>query len=897
MVGQTIGPYRIVEKLGEGGMGEVYRARDPRLERDVAVKALPALFQADADRVTRFEREAQILASLNHPHIARLYGLEEAGGSRFLVLELVDGGTLSSRLGAEPVPILRALTIARQITGALGAAHDKGIIHRDLKPGNIGLSADGQVKVLDFGLAKAFGPDQSAAVAETRTHVAATEPGTFMGTVAYMSPEQLRGLPLDKRADIWAFGCVLFEMLAGGHPFARSTSSDTIAAILNVDPDWSRLPAATPPRLRWLLRRCLERDATQRLHDITDARIEMEEMLAPGFSTTQAAEPAPALRMQTREKIAWGVAALGLLSVLTWIVLGRDGLLDSTPVETTAVSTSIVLPDGLRLWMSVNPAGRFALSPNGRSIVVVVQDSSNRSQLWVRPLRSPVGQLLAGTEGATFPFWSPDSRFIAFLAGGKLRRIDATGGRVDTICDAISPSTGAWSQSDVILFTPRPGAALHRVPAAGGKDVPATTLDESSGDAQHWFPSFLPDGRHFLFFAVGSATGGVTDPRGVYLAELDSTAPPKRILSSGSNARYANGHLIFLQDGTLMAQAFDMKRLEPSGEPHPLAEQVLIAGAGSTGTAGAVSVSTNGVLAYQAGSITRSQLVWLDRQGKELTRIGDQADYADAVLSPDETKVAVSVTDPATATRDIWVYALARPTRERLTVDRSDDFAPVWSPDSLRLVYSSIRSNGIQLYERPATAGGTERIVVKDSLGKFAADWSHDGKFLAYVGGGGIIGRSDLWIAPVGGAPYAFAETSFVETQPRFSPDGQWIAFSSAETTRFEVYISPFPGPGHRIQVSTDGGRWARWSRTGHELLYLKLDNTLMSVPIERGVDGLRVGTPQPLFALKSRPSPRLDAYPYDLSRDGRILVNGFVEDITTTPITLVTNWPSEIRR
>jgi Tol biopolymer transport system component len=895
MIGQTVGPYRVVEKLGEGGMGEVYRARDPRLERDVAVKALPSLFQADADRVTRFEREAQILASLNHPHIARLYGLEEARGSRFLVLELVEGGTLASRLRAGPLSIPQALTIARQIADALGAAHDKGIIHRDLKPANVGLSADVQVKVLDFGLAKAFSTDQSPA-AETRTHVAATDPGTFMGTVAYMSPEQLRGLPLDKRTDIWAFGCVLFEMLAGSHPFARSTSSDTIAAILNVEPDWSPLPAATPPRLRWLLRRCLEKDAARRVHDIADARIELEEMLVPGFSAMSAAEAAPPSRMQTREKIAWGVAALGLLSALAWFGLGRFGLLDNAPGEASPVSASIVLPDGLRLW-ALNPAGRFALSPNGRSIVVVVQDSSNGSQLWVRPLHAPVGQLLAGTEGATFPFWSSDSRSIAFFAGGKLKRIDVTGGPVGTICDAASSSSGAWSQSDVILFTPRPGSALHRVPATGGKDVPATTLDESSGDAQHWFPAFLPDGRHFLFFVVGSATGGMTDPRGVYLGELDSTTAPRRILASGSNARYANGHLIFLQDGTLTAQRFDAERLELSGEPHPLAEQVLIAGAGATGTAGAFSLSTNGILAYQAGSITRSQLVWLDRQGKELGRIGDQADYADAVLSPNDASAAVSVMDPATATRDIWVYDLARGHRERLTFDRSDDFAPVWSPDGGQLLYSSIRSNGIQLYQRPAAPGGSERIVVLDRLGKFAADWSRDGKFLAYVGGGGIIGRSDLWIAPVGGAPYAFAETSFVETQPRFSPDGEWLAFSTVETGSFEVYISPFPGPGRRIPVSTDGGRWARWSRTGRELFYLKLDNTLMSVSVEQRADGLRVGTPRPLFALKSRPSPRLDAYPYDLSRDGRILVNGFVEDITTTPITLVTNWPSDIRR
>ena len=823
--GTRVGPYRIVSALGAGGMGEVYRARDPRLDREVAIKTLPLLSHLDADRVTRFEREAQILASLNHPHIARLYGLEEDGDARFLVLELVEGGTLAERLPKGPLPLPHVLTLARQVADALGAAHDKGIVHRDLKPANIGLSADGQVRVLDFGLAKTF----TSASDDLLTTAAHSLPGAIVGTVAYMSPEQARGLPVDKRTDVWAFGCVLYELLAGRQPFQAATISDTIAAILNVEPDWSRLPASTPARLQWLVRRCLEKDATRRLHDIADARIEIEEMLAPGFSTASASTvvaPGPGARIGKRERIAWGLAALGVAAVAALAVSGNRA--PSDLATSPALSSSILLPEGLRMW-TLGSAGRFALSPDGRMLAMVLQEGNRPRQLWIRPLDTIAAQPLAGTEGAAFPFWSPDSKSIAFLADDKLKRISAAGGSVITLCDATSSSTGAWSRNDVILFTERPSAALSRIPASGGTPAPATTLDIENGDVQHWYPSFLPDGKHFLFFIVGSKTGGMTDARGIYAAELDSTAPPKLILQGGSNARFASGHLIFLKQGTLKAQPFDVDRLELTGVERPLAEQVIIAGAAATGSSGAFSVSDTGVLAYQVGSVTRSQLTWLDMDGKELSRIGEPADFADAVLSPDGSKAAVSIMDPSTGTRDLWTVDLTQNgLRERLTVDRSDDFAPVWSRDGRRLIYSSIRSHGIQLYERQPVPGGGERLVVEDSLGKFAADWSSNGQLLAYVAGGGIIGRSDLWIAPLTvGKPYAFAETRFIETQPRFSPDGQLLMFATNESAEFEVYAAPFPGPGARNEsrrLEADGrggaaigscstsGRTACWS-------------------------------------------------------------------------------------
>ena len=613
--GSRVGPYRIVSPIGAGGMGEVYRAHDPRLDREVAIKTLPQLSHADADRVSRFEREAQILASLSHPNIARLYGLEEDHGTRFLVLELVEGGTLAERLSAGPIELAALLRLARQVADALAAAHDKGIVHRDLKPANIGISGDGQVRVLDFGLAKAFAPGGD----DSLTTAVASQPGAILGTVTYMSPEQARGLAVDRRTDIWAFGCVLYEMLTGGRPFSGATTSDTIAAILNVDPDWSRLPPSTPPRLEWLVRRCLEKDATRRLHDIADARIEIDEMLSPGFWTTPAAA---AGHQRTgagmRERIAWGLAAVGILAGIAGLVLG----LNRTAVDPPApLSSSILTPQGSRLWTSFTTAGRFAISPDGRLLAMVLQDGNQPAQLWIRPLDTAAAQPLAGTEGASFPFWSPDSKAIAFLAGGKLKRIPAAGGSVLTLCDATSSSAGAWNRDDVILFTERPGAALSRVDAAGGgTPAPATTLDVDSGDAQHWYPSFLPDGKHFLFFIVGSKTGGITDARGLYAAELDSTAPPKLILQGGSNAKFASGHLIFLKDGTLKAQPFDVDRLALAGTERPLAEKVVSAGAAATGSAGAFSVSDTGVLVYQAGSVTRSQLAWFDLKGTELSR-------------------------------------------------------------------------------------------------------------------------------------------------------------------------------------------------------------------------------------------------------------------------------------
>jgi serine/threonine protein kinase len=901
-IGSRIGPYEILSPIGAGGMGEVYRARDSRLGRDVAIKVLPRAFSEDPDRRARFEREARVLAALNHPHIAAIHGFEEAAGVGALVLELVEGPTLADRLRQGAVPVGEAIAIARQIAAGLESAHEKGIIHRDLKPANIKLTAgDGAVKLLDFGLAKALEPRADGDPSQSPTLTSAgTRVGMILGTAAYMSPEQARGQALDKRTDIWSLGCVLYEMLAGRRAFPGQTISETVAAVIGDEPDWAALPQALPARVLWLMRRCLEKDSRRRLHDIADARIELDELGESAATRSGALRDysrsdgaSVSAKKNTRELLAWITAGALLVALAAALALGRGAAPDAASTDRRTYNVSIILPDGLRA-LPGNPSGRFALSPDGRRLAVVASDEIGRSMLWIRPLDTSAAQPLAGTEGASFPFWSPDSRFVAFLAQNKLKKIDASGGLPVTLCDAAIGASGAWSKDNVILFTPKGGSPLFRISASGGTPAPVTTLDAEAGDSQHWFPSFLPDGRHFVYFVVGSKKRGITDPRAINLGSLDPAEPARQLIEGGANARYASGHLIYLREGTLVAQAFDADRLELSGEPMPIVEKVQIAGAGSTGVAGAFSVSDTGVLAYQVGFTVRSQLAWFDRTGTQIAKLGDLADYAEASLSPDGTRAAVSVLDPPIGTRDIWLYDVARATRERFTFDRGDDFAPVWSrPDGERLVFSSRREGSIHLYQRPARGGG-EQLLFQDSLGKFATHWSWDGRFITYVGGGGILLRSDVWILPLTGdrKAYPFLESTFSESQGQFSPDGRWIAYMSAESGQPEVYVQRFPGPGDKWLVSTAGGGWPRWRADGRELFYLAPDTSVVAVPVDGRGARFDVGAGRPLFKVRLRPLVRLDAYPYDVTSDGqRFLINTFAEEATSSAITLVVNW------
>jgi eukaryotic-like serine/threonine-protein kinase len=892
--GTKLGPYEVVSPLGAGGMGQVYRARDSRLGRDVAIKALAASATDDPDLSARFEREGRVLASLNHPHIASLYGVEESAGALFLVMELVEGGTLAARIAQGPLPLRDALTIASQIADALAAAHDKGIIHRDLKPANVALASGIHVKVLDFGLAKAAKADAEAIT----ERLSGTAAGIVLGTAAYMSPEQARGLPVDKRSDIWSFGCVLFELLTGRHPFRAATVSDTIAAILHRDPDWTLLPEAAPPRVRWLVQRLLEKDQRRRLHDIADARIELEEAIAELSGSR-----APIASAQPRGAARWPMfagwlVASAVTAALIWTMTADRGESASTTPK-RGVAAAIVLPPDIQLSLA-NPAGRFAISPDGTTLVVVAADQTGRNMLWLRTLDSAVARPLAGTEDAAFPFWSPDSRFVAFLASDKLKKVAVAGGAPLTLADATLQNTGTWSRDDVILFAPKGSSVIHRVSAAGGTSAPVTTLDTAAGDVQHWYPSFLPDGRRFVYFVVGSKAGGLTDPRAIQVASLDPSEKPRTLIEGGSNARFANGYLVYLRQGTLVAHRFDPQSLTFPADPVPLVEQVQIAGAGTTGVAGAFSVSDAGVLVYQAGFTVKSQLTWLDRSGQPAKPLGDIADYADVALSPDATRAAVSVLDPALGTRDIWIYYVERGHRVRFTSDPGDDFAPVWAgQDGGSIVFSSRRGANIHLYMRATRGNAPEQLLYEDPLGKFAGHVSHDARHLIYVGGGGIIRRSDLWILPLTGDRKArpWLETPFVETQAQFSPDDRWVAHTSYESGRAEVYVRRFADAGGSVQVSTAGGSYPRWSKTGDRLVFVAPDGVLMSVPVTSKGDELEIGAARRMFAVKLRRNSRLDAYQYDIAPDGRILVNGQLETLESTPITLLWDWPRLIER
>ena len=718
--GARLGPYEIISPLGAGGMGEVYRARDTKLGRGVAIKVLPEAVATHPDRIARFEREAKVLASLNHPHIAALFGMEESSGRHFLVMELVEGETLAERIASpnatgRGLPVEDALKIALQIAGALEAAHECGIIHRDLKPANVMVTPDEVVKVLDFGLAKAAeggraGQDlsQSATVS-----FAGTREGTILGTAAYMSPEQARGKPVDKRTDIWAFGCVIYEMLTGRLAFSGETASDAVAAILSRDPDWLALPAETPESVRRLLRRSLEKDPKRRLHDIADARIELEETLAQPSAAGHLVSPDPSApivttgaRARARVRLAWVAATLSVAAIVAALALGRVGSFGRPAVDTRVFRSSIVLPEGAQIpadrsSANLGPGGRFALSPDGRRLAFVARrDAIGPPLLWVRPLDGLVAQSLVGTEGATYPFWSPDSRFIAFLAQGKVKKIAVSGGAPVTLADASLGATGAWNRDDVILFTPKGGAQLYRVSASGGTPSPVTTVDTGSGGEQHWFPFFLPDGRHFLYSALGGKTAGAANPSGVYVGSLDPTEKSSLLLPDGSHAKYAEGYLIYMRGTTLMVRPFDANRRELQGEAEPLAEQLQTTSGSVTGAAGAFTVSETGVLAYQTGSgAVRSQLVWHERGGKETSVLGDQADYADVELSPDDQRVAVSVLDPAQGTRDLWLYDVKRGLRTRFTYDAANEFEPIWSPDGDRLTFSRNKGS-VDLYQK-----------------------------------------------------------------------------------------------------------------------------------------------------------------------------------------------------
>jgi serine/threonine protein kinase/Tol biopolymer transport system component len=854
-------------------MGVVYRAHDTKLGRDVAIKALPDAFASDADRLLRFQREAQVLASLNHPNIAQIYGLEESDKTRCIVMELVEGQTLQERLKRGPIPLEEALPIASQIATALEAAHERGIIHRDLKPANIKLTPDGTVKVLDFGLARineASGDPTNLSNSPTLISAAST-PGMIMGTAAYMAPEQAKGFPADQRSDVFSFGCILYEMLTGTSTFSGDTTSEILASVLKSEPDLNLLPAKLNPRLREALQRTLSKNPKQRFHAIADVRFEIEQALRKPL------EVAPPVVMPTgKPGLAW-IAALGAAGVLIVILAipALRYLRETSPPETRVEVNTPDTPQPLH----------FAISPDGRQLVFVAYGDGSQ-KLWVRPLDASMARPLAGTDGAEFPFWSPDGHSIGFFASAKMKRVDIGGGPPQLIADAASGRGGTWNRDGTIVFAPTAASPLWRVAATAGQPVQVTRFDLPR-QGSHRFPQFLPDGKHFLFFSQGSP-----DTQGIYLGSLDNSET-KRLIPSDSAGGYVEpGWLLFNRQGALVARRLNVTRAELEGEPVTVADSVSF----DTGfNLGGFSVSSFGNVAYRAGALERRQLKWFDRTGRVLSEVGEpDVNLLEAVeLSPDERRVAVSRT--LQDNRDIWLVDLARGTRTRLTFDAASDHLGSWSPDGAQIAFQSNRKGNYDLYIKPSSGAGAEQPLLESSHVKMVMDWSRDGRYVLYNDGDPKTGY-DLWALPVQGdrKPLLVVNTPFEERLSQFSPDGRWVAYQSNESGRFEIYVQPFPMPGGKWQVSTAGGTAPRWRHDGKELFFMAPDGKLMAASVQVSGSTFESASPVVLFQTRAATGGNANIKPqYDVSRDGRFLINTVIET-ATVPISLILNWHPE---
>jgi Tol biopolymer transport system component len=901
--GTHLGPYEIVSAIGAGGMGEVYRARDTKLGRDVAIKVLPDAFARDTERMARFQREAKILASLNHPNIATIYGLEDSDGTRALVMELVEGPTLADRIREGPISIDDALRIARQICDALEYAHERGIIHRDLKPANVKVAAEDTVKILDFGLAKAMESEAASLDISTSPTLSrlATIQGVLLGTAAYMSPEQAKGKSVDRRADIWALGCVLYEMLTGKMAFQGEAVTDTLAAVIRAEPDWSQLPPATPMRVRVLLQRSLQKDPKQRLRDIGDARISFDEVLsgAPDLAPVGRAEAAAVPIWQ--RVLPWAIAATAVAAAAVGVWAPWRAA--TTPAPAEPVRLQISLPEKLTLA----PSGTFALSPDGRQLAFAGVGSDGVQRIWVRALDSIEARPLPGSEAPVVPafFWSPDSRFIAFDAGGKLKKVPVAGGPAETICDLdANAQGGSWNRDGVIIFGTANGG-LMRVSAAGGSASPLTVLDPSRHEARHILPSFLPDGRHFLYVRL-SSTSSTPENNGVHVGSLDAKPEEqssKLLVATQYGAAYVptsggdSGQLLFVRDGTLFAQPFDARRLELSAEPVTVAEQI-----GSNLGFAFFSVSVSDRLVYRAGSgLGNSQLTWFDRQGKVLSTSGEPGAYVMLALSPDGTRAAATEGDRSSG---LWLLDFSRSTRTRFTFGPSAAVDPVWSPDGNRIIFRSGPGGAPDLYQKLASGVKDEELLLKSTEMKYPTSWSRDGRFLLYTIRE-TKGRLGLWVLPLEGdrKPWPFLRTEFNERDGQFSPDGHWVAYISDESSRTEIYVRAFSPDsagaasvaGGKWLISTGGGTAPRWRGDGKELFYLGPDGKLMAVEVTTD-PVFRTGTPKVLFQAP-QVLPSIVTF-WDLAADGkRFLFPAPIAQSEPAPFTVVLNWPSLLKK
>jgi len=891
--GERLGPYEILSPLGAGGMGEVYRALDSKLGREVAIKVLPEEFSQHPQKLARFEREARLLAALNHPGIASIYSVEETEGKPFLVMELVEGQTLADRISHGPVPVDEALEISRQIAEALEAAHEKGVIHRDLKPANIKVDPEGKVKVLDFGLAKAFAdevPDSELSQSPTLSRDA-TRAGVILGTAAYMSPEQAKGKAVDKRSDIFSFGIVLFEMLTGKRAFAGEDVSEVLACIIKLEPDWKAVPPDIDPRIENLLRRCLRKDRKKRQQSAGDLRVEIEDIVADPIEATGQELLAASAPTRARERLGWGFAVVvsALVgAVVVWSLMRAE--------PRSPIRSLIALSPGVRL----NTTRGIVLSPEGTNLVYAgVRDGD--AELYLRPLDQLDGVAIRGTEYAIDPFFSPDGRWLAFFASGALRRVSVGGGPTVTIAEVQSSFGGTWGPDDSIVYAGDSG--LYRVPANGETPSELTTLREVEGERGHRWPWFLPNGKAVLF-SVQRQNEAVDDAtiEAVFL----ETGERRVLVQGGTYPRYASsGHLIYAREGALFALPFDADRVEPTGESSPILAKV---GVGNASGVALFAIAADGTLVYvpELAAQTVRRFVWVNRGGDEQPVSAEPRNYQEFTLSPDGSRVAVRVRDENSD--DVWIYHLEQETSTRLTFDPAGERYPVWSPDGQKIAFGYV-GGALPMSLKSADGTGELEKIMKEPLFQLPQAFSPEGNVLVFLDRSSTSQGRDLGTVSLGGdgVGVLLLNTEFEERNATLSPDGHWMAYESNESGQFEIYVRPFPDVNAgRWQVSNDGGTWPLWSRDGRELFYAG-PQAMMSVSVQTEPtftmgerDSLFSTAPYysgpTLFYTNRRVAVSPDGQRFLMFREGGGS-QGAAPPTEQTGIILVQNWLEELKR
>ncbi len=880
--GARLGPYEIQSPLGAGGMGEVYRARDIRLDRIVAIKVLASHLSSSPELKQRMDREARAISSLNHPHICHLYDIGSQDNTDFLVMEFLEGETLAERLLKGPLPLNETLTIGITVAQALAVAHRQGIVHRDLKPGNIMLTKGG-AKLMDFGLAKSAGDGSPAgaltapllSAARTMSGASPVSPlttaGTMIGTVQYMSPEQIEGKEADARSDLFALGAVLYEMVTGSRPFQGKSQLSVASAILEKEPEpISALQPLTPPAFEHIVTACLAKNPEERLQTAHDIALQLKWIAQSGTPTIRSTEK----KGNSHGLLAWliaGALALMLIAVVLWW--------RGSKATTQTAYFSAPLPFA---------AQDVAVSPNGRTVAIAGHPESLRNNvLWIYEPGSPEATSLANTDGANFPFWSPDGRSLGFFADGKLKKLDLDGGPVQILCDAPSGRGGAWNKDGVIIFTPSGhlGVGLYRIPASGGTPTQITVPDKSLNEDSNRWPVFLPDGIHYLYSAIHLS--GRKDLSSIFLGSLSSSE--KRLVTKASaNVAYATPYLLFYRDQTLFAQHFDAGNFELTGEPVAIFTNVQF----SPRISDAVySASSPGLLvAQKAGDSGASELMWLNRKGEEIGIARNPGIYGNITLAPNGKTVASDTTDPESQNTDIWTYDLQTQSAKRLTFDPAIDSLPIWSPDGSRMIFASNRGVTFNLYLKDTNGAQEEKLIPQDGPDRFPTDWSPDGKSVLYERG------ADLWFVAIP----EFRATQFLKASStlknaRFSPDGKWVAYSSNESGRWEIYVTSFPEAQGKWQVSNAGGDQPKWRSDGKELFYLSNDGKIMAVPVKTGAN-FDAGTPMALFQANSKEMiSTSEQFSYDVSKDGqKFLINTQLKT-AVAPMSVVLNWSTKL--